>query len=457
MKRFTQHIIRCALALMVFHAAPALAQEAPMTTPVQDAFRIPFEKFTLDNGLEVFLLRDNTLPIVAINLWFDVGSKDERVGRTGFAHLFEHLMFMGTEKVPDIDILLETGGGSNNASTREDVTNYFAVAPENMLETLIVIEADRLANLANAMTQEKLDRQRDVVLNERKQSIENQPYGQMWLDIPTVMYPEGHPYAHSVIGSAEDIRSATLEDVIDFFHTYYVPANATLVLAGDFQSDHARALVAKYFGAIRLQPRQARVEVPQMTHPVVHRHIIEDDVQVPRLRLMWHSPAFMAEGDAELDILASILCKGKNSRLTNALVYEQQIASGVSCAQASAKASMFVIEAMPLPGTSVEQLEEAILLELKKLVEGGVTQAEFDRTKNSIEMSFVKQLQSVSSRADDFNSFYFYANSTDFPAADWARYQQATPATLMQIATTLFSDDTRRATIVVLPKSQGEL
>lgn len=442
----------CAAALCLAFGAQAAAQEMNMPVQTQENVKIPFEQFTLENGLRVFLLKDNSLPIVTVNLWFNVGSKDEKPGRTGFAHLFEHLMFMGTDKVPNIDLLLESGGGSNNASTREDVTNYYTIAPENMLETVLFIEADRFAHLADAMTQEKLDKQREIVLNERKQSYENQPYGKIWLDLPGVMYPASHPYGHPVIGSSEDIKAATVENVIDFFNTYYVPANATLVVGGDFDSANARALVEKYFAVIKARPKPQPVDIPQLSMPVKTRHITEDDVQVPRMTMLWHTPAFVKPGDAELDILSNILCKGPTSRLIRRLVYDKQLASNVSCGQMSGLASLFLIDVMPLPGVSLDTLEAEILNELKSVVETGVTEKEFNRTKNGIETSFVKQLQSIGSRADNFNSFVFYANSTDFPAGDLKRYRKATTATLHDIVKTIFTDDARRSVIIVNPK-----
>lgn len=425
-----------------------------MTSQSQESISIPFEEFTLDNGLRVFLLKDNSLPMITVNLWFDVGSKDEAPGRTGFAHLFEHLMFMGTDKVPNIDILLESGGGSNNASTREDVTNYYTVAPENMLETVLFIEADRFAHLADAMTQEKLDKQREVVLNERKQSYENQPYGKIWLEMPMALYPEGHPYAHPVIGSVEDIRSASLQNVIDFFNTYYVPSNATLVVGGDFETAQAKALVTKYFGAIQARPKPKTAEIPQIDMPVKQRMTVEDDVQVPRITLVWHSPAVMQKGDAELDIFANILCKGQTSRLVNRLVYEKQMASNVSCGQMSGLASLFLVDAMPMPGVTVEALETEILDELRAIVKDGITEDEFNRTKNSIETEFVKQMQSIGTRADNFNSYVFYAKSTDFPGGDLKRYRDATLDGMMAVVQSLFKDESRRSALIVMPKSK---
>ena len=457
MHRFKTFLIGCVAALGIAFATPVFAQETnPMEQP-QTNVTIPFEQFTLDNGLTVFLLKDNTLPIISVNLWFNVGSKDERAGRTGFAHLFEHLMFMGTERVPDIDILLESGGGSNNASTREDATNYYTVAPENMLETVLYIEADRLSGLAHAMTPDKLNKQRDVVLNERKQAYENQPYGKIWLEVPSIMYPEGHPYAHTVIGNVEDIRSATVDDVVDFFNTYYVPANASLVVAGDFDSENAKALIHQYFDPIEGRPAPNHATIPQLTHPQKNRVTIEDNVQLPRLVMLWHSPAFLSEGDAELDILSSILSKGKNSRLVNKLVYEKQLASSVQAGQISSRASMFMIDAVPLPNVPIETLEKAIIEELNAIVAEGVSEEEFAKTKNSIETSYIKQLQSIGSRADNFNNYYFYSGSTSFPEADLERYHKATRDSLLKVSRELLSDESRRATIIVVPKQDGSI
>lgn len=428
-----------------------LAQENTMTA--QESVSIPFEHFTLENGLNVYMLRDNTLPIITANLWFNVGSKDEQDGRTGFAHLFEHLMFMGTDAIPDIDMILESGGGSNNASTREDVTNYYTVAPENMLEMVLYIEADRFANLAAAMTQEKLDKQRDVVLNERRQTLENQPYGKLWLEMPAALYPQNHPYAHPVIGSVNDIKAASIQDVVDFFNTYYVASNATLVIGGDFDSKTAQNLVEKYFANLEKRPVPPHPAIPQLEYPVVPRKNIDDDVQIPRLTMVWHSPAFMTPGDAELDIFSNILCKGQNSRLVNRLVYEKQLASNVSCGQMSGLASLFIIDAMPIDGVSLQTLEAEILDEIHAILKTGISEEEFNRTKNSIETAFVKQLQSIGSRADNFNSHLFYTGKTDFPAGDLQRYRNANAQGLMKIIQSLFTDDAKRCTLTVTPKN----
>lgn len=452
--KYFKYFISLPLAACLSLSTAISFSEENHMNQTQPAATIPFEHFTLDNGLNVYLIKDHSIPMITANLWFNVGSKDERRSRTGFAHLFEHLMFMGTEKVPDIDILLESGGGSNNASTREDVTNYYTVAPENMLETVLYIEADRFAHLPDAMTQEKLDKQRDVVLNERRQTLENQPYGKLWLEMPTALYPENHPYAHPVIGSVEDIKAATVEDVIDFFKTYYVPSNVNLVIGGDFDTENVKNIVKKYFGAIPYSPKPETVDIPQLTHPVVARKVIYDDVQIPRLTMIWHSPAFMQKGDAELDIFSNIICKGQNSRLIERLIYKKQLASNVSCGQMSGFASLFIIDAMPLEGVSIEQLEAEILDELNDIVNNGITTDEFEQTKNSIETSFVKQMQSIGSRADSFNSHLFYTGKTNFPAGDLQRYRDATTESLMAITRDVFTDDTKRCTLIVLPSEQ---
>lgn len=386
--------------------------------------RLAFEEFTLPNGLKVILHEDHTLPIVALNLWYQVGSKDEQAGRSGFAHLFEHLMFMGTERVPNFDVVMEGGGAWNNASTSEDRTNYYSVGPANMLDTLLWLDADRLDSLDDTMTQAKLDLQRDVVRNERRQSYENQPYGQTWLIIPNEMYPKGHPYHDPVIGSHEDLEAATVDDVVSFFRTWYVPSNASLVLAGDFDSAKAKSLIEAYFGVIAAgedQAAPADIALPTIKAKTM---AITDDVQLPQVTMVWHSPAFLKPGDAELDVASSVLAGSKNSRLYKSLVYDQEIANDVSAYQASMMlSSLFIIEATAQPGHTIEELEAAIDVELEKLRTEAPTQRELDRAKNNIEVNFVRRIESVRARADLLNSYFFHTGSADYLQQDLARYQ----------------------------------
>jgi len=302
-----------ALALAL---AAAPAKPAPSPLPP-----LSIETFTLGNGMTVILHPDRRLPQVAVNTWFGVGSKDEAPGRTGFAHLFEHLMFMGTERVPGsgFDVLMESGGGANNASTSEDRTNYWSYGPSQLLPTLLWLEADRYEALAKAMTKEKVDLQRDVVRNERRQSYENRPYGLAELAVPEAMYPAAHPYHHPVIGSHADLEAASLDDVKGFFESWYVPANASLVVAGDFDPAVVRPMIEGWFGAL---PAKA---VPPPPAPVPARlerevrRVLVDQVELPRLVLAWHAPPAYAPGAAELELLAAVLAEGASSRLDRRL------------------------------------------------------------------------------------------------------------------------------------------
>ena len=267
---------------------------------------IPFTRYELPNGLQVILMEDHHLPQVCVDTWYRVGSKDEAKGRSGFAHLFEHLMFMGTFRLPGngFDKVMEASGGWNNAWTMEDATNYYDVGPPNLLETFIWMEADRMQQLGEAMTQEKLDLQRDVVRNERRQSNEDRPYGMVEIEIPTALYPTGHPYDHSVIGSHEDLQAASVEDVKGFFASWYVPNNASLVVSGDFDSAQARGWVEKYFGGLARKELPVRVVPGPVTTPQKTDVTITDQVDAPQLNLVWHSPAKFGAGDAEMVLVA---------------------------------------------------------------------------------------------------------------------------------------------------------
>jgi predicted Zn-dependent peptidase len=302
------HPLASALLIAAVTALPATAQDGRI--------EVPHERYTLGNGMDVILAPDHSLPRVEVNIWYRVGSKDEKPGRSGFAHLFEHLMFMGTERVPSFDVPIEAGGGANNATTSPDRTNYFDWGPAPMLETLLWLEADRLESLDEAMTEEKLETQREIVRNERRQSGENRPYGSADLLVNELLYPPGHPYQISVIGKHEDLLAASVRDVTDFFQRYYVPNNAALCVAGDFDPDHAKQLVERYFGDLPAGPEPPRVRVDPVVLDGERRVVLEDKIQFPRLSMVWHSPAFFHPGDAEMDLLADALTNGRNSRLS---------------------------------------------------------------------------------------------------------------------------------------------
>ncbi len=387
------------------------------------------ETYTLPNGLKVTLHPDSTLPQVTINTWFGVGSKDEAQGRSGFAHLFEHLMFMGTERVPgnQFDVLMETGGGANNASTSSDRTNYYSWGPSSLLPTLLWLDADRLEGLADAMTQEKLDLQRDVVRNERRQQVENTPYGITELIVPEAMYPPSHPYHHPVIGSHEDLEAATLQDVVGFFRTWYVPGNASLVVAGDFDPAVARELVAKTFGAVTAKSVPEPRSAPPVSFSGEVQRTAFDQVQFPRLVFVWHSPAGYAPGDAELDLAGAILSEGNGSRLQKRLVLEERLARDVSAAQMSQElGSLFQVEVTAAEGAKLDDLKRITLEVLQDFAAKGPQPAELERAKAAAESRFLRRSEGLQARADLLNAYLAYFGKADAFAEDLARTTRAT-------------------------------
>ncbi len=413
---------------------------------------IPHEHYRLDNGLQVVLAPDATLPQVVVNLWMDVGSKDEPQGRTGFAHLFEHLMFMGTDRVPGagFDHAMEAHGGWNNAWTSEDATDYYEVGPSGLLETLLWLEADRLQALGQSMTQEKLDLQREVVRNERRQSYENAPYGPLWLELPEAMFPPEHPYGHPVIGSHEDIIAAGVQDVRDFFSTWYVPNNASLVVAGDLDTTQARAAIERFFGEIQARPLPDRPRVAPVTHPVKTRVDIRDQVQVPMGVLAWHSPGALQPGDAELDLVSGILAGGEASRLTRGLV-DTGLALEVDANQYSQTlGSVFMIEFKPAPGHDLDELRGLVLEQLRRLAQQGPTAEELEREQNQLELRFLHQLESLHSRASALNRYLVQMGTPDGLERDLDRYRKASVEGVRQAAASLGEE--RLCELRVLPR-----
>ena len=414
--------------------------------PSAAAQAIKYEKYALDNGMTVILHEDHSLPVATINTWYRVGSKDERPGRSGFAHLFEHLMFMGTERVPDgeFDTLMEAAGGANNASTSSDRTNYFSWGPSSLLPTLLWLDADRLEDLGRAMTQEKLDAQRDVVRNERRQSSENRPYGKADLMLNGLMYPEGHPYHWPVIGSHEDLEAASLQDVKDFFAQYYVPSNASLVVAGDFDPNEIKPLIASLFGDLPAGAAPPLREVPPARLDRVVRVTSLDQVQLPLLSFVYHSPAFYREGDAEMDLLAKLLSDGKSSRLYKRLVLEDQTAVDVSAYQASEQlGSTFQIHVYAAPGSDLAAIEAAVDEELARISKEGPSAEELERRKTSIEVQMLSGLESLRSRADQLNQYEYYFGEPDSFRRDLERYRSATPEGVRDWARRVLTADAR--------------
>src|SRR6516162_1409773 len=333
--------------LLVAIAAPTFAQTPPPKIDVK------YTQFTLPNGLTVILHEDHRVPMVTTNMWYHVGSAREKPGRTGFAHLFEHLMFMGSGHVKpgEFDDWLEGVGGTNNGSTENDRTNYWINVPSNAIELALFLESDRMGYLLDSMTPKTVDAQRDVVKNERRQSYENRPYGQAELLLGELLYPEGHPYHWPVIGYMPDLTAASYEDVVDFFKKYYAPSNASLVVAGDIDPGRTRAAVEKWFGDVKAAPSVGPMAIPAAQLDGIQKKTITDRVELPRIYLAWITPRHFEPGDAALDVVAAVLTEGKNSRLYKRLVYDMQIAQEVTAFQSSAElASNFQIVAMPQPG-----------------------------------------------------------------------------------------------------------
>ncbi|GAO03255.1 pitrilysin family protein [Anaeromyxobacter sp. PSR-1] len=438
------------LAPLATLAALALALAAgPAAPPLE------LTTFSLPNGLTVVLAPDHRLPQVAVDTWFQVGSKDEAPARTGFAHLFEHLMFMGTNRVPGnrFDVIMESGGGSNNASTSSDRTNYYSVGPSQLLPTLLWLDADRLQALADAMTQEKLDLQRGVVRNERRQSYENTPYGAAELVIPEVMYPDGHPYHHPVIGSHADLEAATLDDVKGFFRTWYVPANATLVVAGDFRPDEVRPLVEKLFGAVPLRapPAPARAAPARLEREV--RRILSDRVELPKLILVWHAPAAYADGSAELELLADVLAEGPSSRLDRRLVQDLRLAESVTAYLDPGRlGSLFRVEVTATPGADLERVKREALAVLAELQAKGPEARELARVRAQAERRRREEREHLVHRADKLNEYLSYYGEPDGFARDLARVTSATSGGLREAARGLGEG---RLDLRVLPARAG--
>lgn len=435
------------LVLIVFSNTLSFSQSIP---------EIKFEKYTLSNGLQVILHEDHSTPMVSVNIWYHVGSKNEKRGRTGFAHLFEHLMFEGSEHAPEgmFDKWLEAAGGDNNGSTSEDRTNYWENVPSNSLELALFLESDRLGFLLSAIDQKKLDVQRDVVKNERRQGVDNQPYGKAYEIILQTLYPSDHPYSWTVIGSMEDLSAASLEDVKDFFKRYYTTNNASLCIAGDIDPDETKKLVEKYFGSIPPGPPIDRIDtwVPRLNS--VKRIQMADNVSLPRIYISWHSPPLFQGGDAELDVLASILSAGKNSRLYKSLVYEKQIAQDVSAYQDSREISgVFQIVATAKPGHTLAELEEAIDEELEEIFSTPPSAQEVETAVNMYEASFIRQIQSIGGfggKADKLNLYNVYVGRPDFFGEDLDRYFRVNPESVQSVAQD-YIDLNRRTILYVEP------
>src|SRR6202158_5000070 len=417
-------------------AKPAAAKPAPLEVP-----ELKFEKYKLDNGLEVILPEDHRLPMVAVNLWYQVGPANELPGRTGFAHVFEHMMFEGSRHVPGNSHFrfLEAAGASDiNGTTDFDRTNYFETIPSNQLELALWLESDRMGYLPDKLYQASLTNQQDVVRNERRQSIENSPYGIVEESLFHNLFPKAHPYYADVMGSHADIQPAKVEDVRNFFKLYYAPNNASLAMLGDFDPVRAKQLVEKYFGPLK---RGAPVpKIAAVTPPITaeRRAVIHDQVELPRVYEAWLTSPIFKPGDALADLSSDILGGGKSSRLYKKLVYEKQIALDVSVSQNSLiLGSIFQVAVTARPGHTPEEIEKAIDEELAGFSQDGATRAELERAQNGIETRVIQGLQRLGGFggiADRLNEYNTYLGNPNYIAQDLGRYQKATIASIRAFA-----------------------
>ncbi len=420
-----------------------------------DTPAIPYERYELPNGLQVILVEDHRLPSVCVDIWYRVGSKDEAPGRSGFAHMFEHLMFMGTTRLPGsgFDQVMEAHGGWNNAWTMEDATNYYEVGPSGLLETFLWMEADRMLSLDEAMTQEKLDIQREVVRNERRQSNEDRPYGMVEIEMTTALYPEGHPYAHSVIGSHEDLVAASVDDVNGFFRSWYVPNNASLVVAGDFDSAGVKPMIEKYFSVLERKELPARWGGERTSKPQKPLVTITDQVEYPQLNLFWHSPAKYAPGDAEMELVADVLAGGESSRLYRRLV-DSGLAQDLSVGQYGIEyGGIFYLNALPMDGVSVDTLDLAIREELAALANTPPTPAEMERLRNQRKVAQFQELEPLQNRAETLNRYWAYTGTPDWLKNDVERFAAAKPEAI-SAAVAQFLKPELATKIVVNPEPQ---
>ena len=422
---------------------------------------ISYSKTTLGNGLDVLVHEDHSCPIVAVNLWYHVGSKNEVPGRTGFAHLFEHLMFEGSQHHDKGYFQpLQGAGATLNGSTNADRTNYWEVVPTEALDLALWMESDRMGFLLPALTAEKFENQRDVVLNERRQNYENRPYGLAPMAMLAALFPPDHPYHWTTIGEIDDLLAAKIESVREFFSRYYHPANASLALAGDINPERALDVARDYFEDLPAGPAVARVNPPVPVLADDQRLRLEDRVELPRLYIAWLSPAMFAPGDAELDLAADILANGKTSRLYRRLVFEERLATDVSASQNSREIGGYLqIAATATPGHTLAELERAILEEVERLAAEGPTPEEIDRGRVQTESQFVFRLQTVGGfggKSDQLNAYNTFVNDPGYFDRDLDRYQTVTRES-MEPALADWLRHRRRVTLSIVPRGRSSL
>jgi zinc protease len=444
-----------ALALLAL-SGPAIA--APLPKP-----SLKFERYALPNGLDVILAEDHRLPLVAVDIWYHVGAANEAKGKSGFAHLFEHMMFQGSKHVTGDEhvffgILESIGATTINGTTDFDRTNYFETAPANQLETVLWLESDRQGFLLDTLDQKHLDTQKDVVLNEKRQD-ENQPYALAEERVFQLLYPQPHPYFGAVIGTEPDIKSAKLDDVKSFFRTNYAPNNATLVIAGDFVPAQVKKLVEQYFGPIPRGPQKPKLEVKWAPPKAELRETLKDQVHLPKLIIAYPAPPIFKPGDAEAVLLASVLGKGKTSRLYQKLVYEKQIAQDVSVNdQQLVLGSVLEIGVVARPGHDLAEVEAVTQAELDDLKANPVLPEELERAKTDFVATALRQLERLGGfggKADLLNYYDHYLGDPDFLPKDLARFDAVTAESLKETAAKVL-DSGHRIVLHVVPADAPE-
>jgi zinc protease len=438
-------------------AACAVVLALSAAVSAQGKINIPFEAYTLPNGLNVVLSIDRTTPTVAVNIWYHVGSKNEMPGRTGFAHLFEHVMFTGSGHVPYglHDRLTEGAGGMNNGSTSNDITNYYETVPSNYLETMLWIEADRMGFLLDSLDLAKLNAQRDIVKNERRQRVDNQPYGRVFEILSKAMYPPAHPYSWPVIGSMEDLSAASEEDVKNFFRIYYAPNNAFLTIVGDFDPAQAKAWVVRYFGDIPRGTPIVRPTAGPVTLQSPQRLVFEDRVQVPRLYVQWPTVGEKNDDRFALSVLGAILSGPRTARLTKALVFDEQAAASVNAGQnTSEDVGEFMVSITPRPGHSLADLELAADAVIERLKREGPTAEEVQKATAGEELSFVRGLESNLGKAFQLANGAAIHGDPGYFRVEYQKTLAVTAADVQRVANKYLT--TGRIVLSVVPIGQAD-
>ncbi len=451
-------VLAAALPLLLCQEAAAQAPAEPRVATVTTPVPLRLETYRLANGLTVTLSRDTTVPVAAVNLWYHVGSGDEVAGRTGFAHLFEHMMFQGSANIGDDAHfrMIQEAGGTLNGSTNADRTNYFQAVPSNFLERVLWQEADRMGFLLPAMTLEKLDNQRSVVQNERRQNYDNAPYGLAFETLSAALYPEGHPYSWTTIGSLDDLNAASMEDVQSFFRTYYAPNNAYLSIVGDFDPALTKRWVERYFGGIPPGPRIERPRPEPVRLTEERRVVLEDRVQLPRMYMAWPTPAQFEPGDADLNVLAFVLAGGRSSRLHERLVFREQIAQFVTASQSSRQlAGQFGITVQARPGMELSRVAAIVDEEIARIAAEPPTQREIERARNNLEAALIQRMQTNLGRADQINAYAVFTGDPAYLERDFGRYASVTPATVQAAARRWLVP--QRVILSVVPQGQTQL